>query len=325
MRARHTFIGALLLTTASLAPGTLAAAEPYPDKSIRLIVPFPPGGVADIWARRFGQELVSTWGQQVVIDNRPGAGTTLAANIVSKAAPDGYTIYITNIGHSMSAGLYRKLPYDVVNDFAPITVVGDVTSVVAANLGLQASSTKELIAYAKTKPGEINLASAGNGTASHLYGEYLKLLAKINLTHIPYKGTALALSDLLVGRVSLIIEPMPSILPHIKAGKLKALGVTTAKRAAAAPDIPSLAESGVPGFDVSTWYGFLAPAQTPSAMINKLNAELVRSARSQEMKERFAAEGAEPVGNTPKEFRALISKDVERWSKVIREAGITIN
>jgi tripartite-type tricarboxylate transporter receptor subunit TctC len=324
MSARTIILGTLL-AAAAVAQVTFATAEQYPDKPIRLIVPFPPGGVADIWARRFGQELVKAWGQQVVIDNRPGAGTTLAANIVSKAPPDGYTIYLTNIGHSMSAGLYRKLPYDVLNDFAPITIVGDVTSVLAANLALPASSAKELIAYAKSKPGQINFASAGNGTASHLYGEYMKLLANIDLVHVPYKGTAPALSDLLAGRVSLIIEPMPSILPHIKAGKLKALGVTTAKRAAAAPDMPSLAESGLPGFDVSTWYGMLAPVQTPAAIIKKLNDELVRSVKSKEMRERFAAEGAEPVGNTPKEFHAIIKVDIERWSKVIQKAGITIN
>jgi len=325
MRIGQVIYGALIATAAASGLAGLAAAQEYPTKPIRLIVPFPPGGVADIWARRFGQELHKAWGQQVVIDNRPGAGTTLAANIVSKATSDGYTIYITNIGHSMSAGLYRKLPYDVLADFAPITVVGDVTSVLAANLGLPASSAKELIAYAKAKPGQINFASAGNGTASHLYGEYMKLLAHIDMVHVPYKGTAPALTDLLAGRVSLIIEPMPSILPHIKAGKLKALGVTTAKRASAAPEIPSIAESGVPGFDVSTWYGILAPAQTRRPIIKKLHSELVRSVQSREMKERFAAEGAEPVGNTPEQFSAIIKADVERWSKVIQKTGIVIN
>lgn len=309
----------------SIAPSPEVVSAEYPTRQIQLIVPFPPGGVADLWARKFGQELATAWGQPVVVENRPGAGTTIAAAIVAKSPADGYTIYITNIGHPMSAGLYRNLSYDVEADFSPITIVANVTSILAATPSLPANSTKELIALARAKPGNVNYASAGNGTASHLFAEYLKLLAGINLTHVPYKGTAPALGDLMSNRVQLIIEPMPTMLPHIKAGKLKALGVTTAKRAPAAPEIPSLAESGVPGFDISIWYGFLAPRAIPKSELSKLHSELARIARSPEMGQFFASQGAEPVGNTPEEFATIIRSDIARWSKVVKEAGISVN
>ena len=302
-----------------------ALAQAFPSKPIRLIVPFPPGGLADVWARVFGQELTRAWNQPVVIDNRPGAGTTIAADIVAKAPADGYTVYFTNIGHSMSAGLYRKLPYSVQSDFSPVTIVGDVTSILAVTPSVPANTAAELIVLAKSKPGQISFASAGNGTASHLLGEYLRLRARIDLVHIPYKGTAPALSDLLAGRVTMIFEPMPTMLPHVRAGKLKALGVTTAKRAAAAPEIATLAETGLPGFDVSIWYGFLVPAKTPRPLVTRLHTEFARVVNTQEMKARFAAQGAEPVANTPEQFAAIIKADIAQWSKVIKDAGVTVN
>ena len=305
--------------------GARGLAQDFPVKPIRLIVPFPPGGLADVWARVFGQELTRAWNQPVVIDNRPGAGTTIAADTVAKAPADGYTVYFTNIGHSMSAGLYRKLPYSVQSDFSPVTIVGDVTSILAVTPSVPANTAAELIVLAKSKPGQISFASAGNGTASHLLGEYLRLRANINLVHIPYKGTAPALSDLLAGRVTMIFEPMPTMLPHVRAGKLKALGVTTAKRAAAAPEIATLAETGLPGFDVSIWYGFLVPAKTPRPLVTRLHAEFARIVNTQEMKERFAAQGAEPVANTPEQFAAIIKADIAQWSKVIKDAGVTVN
>jgi len=314
----------LTALSAALAAGA-AAAQAYPSKPIRLITPFPPGGVADIWSRAYAQELTRAWGHAVVVDNRPGAGTTIGADIAAKAPPDGHTIFLTNLGHSISAALYAKLPYDAQKDFAPITLLGDVTSILAASPSLPANTTKELIALAKSKPGQLNFASAGNGTASHLFGEYLKLQARIDLVHVPYKGTAPALADLMAGRVNLIFEPMPSILPHVRAGKLKALGVTTAKRAQASPEIAPIAEAGLPGFDVTTWYGVLAPARTPQAIVSKLHGELVRITRSPEMKERFTSQGAEPVASTPQQFAVAIRNDMQRWSQVIKEARITVN
>ncbi len=322
-RPRKAFF-ALAALSAALAAGA-AAAQAYPSKPVRLITPFPPGGVADIWSRAYAQELTRTWGQPVVVDNRPGAGTTIGADIVAKAPADGHTIFLTNLGHSISAALYAKLPYDVQKDFAPITLLGDVTSILAASPALPASTTKELIALARAKPGQLNFASAGNGTASHLFGEYLKLQARIDLVHVPYKGTAPALADLIGGRVNLIFEPMPSVLPHVRAGKLKALGVTTAKRSQAAPEIPPIAEAGLPGFDVTIWYGVLAPARTPQPIVTRLHGELVRITRSPEMKERFTSQGAEPVASTPQEFAATIGKDMKRWSQVITEAKISVN
>jgi len=318
-------------TVVAFAVAALAAAsagahsQDYPSRPIRLVVPFPPGGLADVWARAFGQELNKAWGQPVVIDNRPGAGTTIAADIVARAPADGHTVYFTNVGHSMSASLYRKLPYDAVRDFGAITLVGDVTSILAATPSLQAASAKELIALARAKPGALSFASAGNGTASHLLGEYLKLLAGVDMVHVPYKGTAPALGDLLAGRVTIIIEPMPTMLAHVRAGRLKAIGVTTAKRAAAAPEIPPLAETGLPGFDASTWYGVLVPAGLPQAVSAKLHAGFIGALRTAEMRERFASQGAEPVGNTPAEFTEIIRRDIARWAKVIREAGVTVN
>jgi len=312
---------ALLITSAAGFVG----AQDYPTKPVRLVVSFPPGGVADIMARAYGQELQRSWGQPVVVDNRPGAGTTIAADLVAKAPADGYTIYLTNMGHSISAIFYRKLPYDAEKDFAPVTVLADVPSIFAASQSLPANTIQELIALAKAKPGQLNFASAGNGTASHLFGEYFKVLAGIDIVHVPYKGTAPALSDLMSGRVNLIFEPIGTMLPHVRAGKLKALGITTAKRSQAAPDIPSIAEAGVSGFETSTWYGILVPAGTPPFVIRKLHSELVRITQLPEMKERLLSQGLEPVASSSEQFAATIKRDMQRWSMLIKEAGITIN
>lgn len=312
-----------LAAVAAIGAAGVAAAQDYPNKPVRLVVPFPPGGVADNLARAYGQELAKAWGQPVVVENRPGAGTTIGADFVAKSPADGYTIYLTNVGHSTSAAVYRKLPYNADKDFTPVSVLADVPSILAATPSLPAKDIKELIALAKSKPGTINFASAGTGTGSHLMGEYLKALAGIDIVHVPYKGTAPAFADLSSGRVSLIFEPIGTMLPHIRAGKLKALGVTTAKRSPVAPEVPAIAEV-LPGFDTSTWYGILAPAGTPPEVVRKIHGELVRITEGSEMKKRLLAQGLQPVGNTPEQFGDILKADVQRWTKLVKEAGITV-
>lgn len=298
-------------------------AQEYPSKPVRLVLPFPPGGVADNMARIYSQELSKAWQQPVVVDNRPGAGTTIGAEFVAKSPADGYTIYLTNVGHSSSAAVYRKLPYNVEKDFSPVSLLADVPSILAATPSLPANNINELIALAKLKPGTINYASAGVGTGSHLMGEYLKVLAGIEIVHVPYKGTAPAFADLNSGRVDLIFEPIGTMLPHIRSGKLKALGVTTAKRSPAAPEIPAIGES-LRGFDASTWYGILVPAGTPPEVIKKINSELVRITKTPEIKEKLLAQGLQPVANTPEQFAAILKEDSQRWTKLVKDAGIPL-
>lgn len=321
MRIKRTVLGALVASLAVLTAQAVAA-QNYPTKPVRLVVAFPPGGVADIMARDYAHELSGRLGQPVVVENKPGAGTTIGADFVAKSAPDGYTLYLTNIGHSISAAFYKKLPYDVAKDFAPVTILADVPSVLAAPVNFPANNVSELIALAKKEPGSINFASAGNGTGSHMFGEYLKSLAGIDIVHIPYKGTAPAFTDLITGRVSLIFEPIGTMLPHLASGKTKALGVSTTKHVEAAPNIPTIAESGLPGFDVSTWYGILAPAATPSDVVKKLNEEFVAVTNMPKMQERLRSQGAVPVGSTSEEFGLIIKRDIDRWKDVIKASGI---
>jgi tripartite-type tricarboxylate transporter receptor subunit TctC len=301
----------------------IAGAQEYPTKSIKLVVPFPPGGVADNMARAYGDELAKAWKQPVVIENHPGAGTTIGAAAVAKSPADGYTLFLTNVAHSSSAAVYRKLPYDAERDFAPVSLLADVPSILAATPSLPANNVKELIALTKAKPGSVNFASAGIGTGSHLMGEYLKALAGIDIVHVPYKGTAPAFADLISGRVGLIFEPISTMLPHIRAGKLKALGISSAKRSPIAQDIPPIAEQ-LPGYDASTWYGILVPAGTPQDIVRKLNGELVRITQLPEMKERLLAQGLQPVASDPGQFAAALKEDFQRWSKLVKDAGITV-
>jgi tripartite-type tricarboxylate transporter receptor subunit TctC len=320
MKTTRTFGGMVAVLLACIALG--AQAENYPSKPIKLIVPFPAAGTTDFLARILGQELTKAWGQQVIVDNRPGAGGNIGSDLVAKSAPDGYTLVMGAVGtHAINASLYKKMPYDTVKDFAPITLIAMVPNILVVHPAVPAKSVKELIEYAKANPGKLNFASSGNGTSVHLSGELFKTMAGVSMTHVPYKGSAQALPDLLGGQVQLMFDNMPSMLPHVKAGKLRALAVTSSKRSPAMPDLPTIAEAGVAGYEASSWFGVLAPAGTPSAIVTKLNGEIVRILGLPEIKERLSSQGAEPVGNSPEQFAAYITAEMTKWGNVVKVSG----
>ena len=315
----HLAASALLLATASAAH---AAAPAFPVRPVRIIVPFGPGGSTDIVARILGQKLTEAWGQQAVVDNRGGAGGIIASELVARAAPDGYTILMGTIStHGINQSLYRKIPYDPIGDFAPVTLVATTPSVLMVHPSVPAASVKELIALAKAKPGELNYGSAGFGGSQHLCGVLLMSLAGIKLTHVSYKDTAAALLDAMSGRTQVMFDSLPSAMPYIKSGKLRALAVTGSKRSPALPSLPTVAEGGVPGFDVTAWYGALVPAGTSKSIVDKLNADFVRAIRLPDVQERITSNGAEPVGSTPQEFAQFVRSELVKWAKVVKESG----
>jgi len=287
-----------------------------------LIVPFAPGGGTDIAARAVAQKLTQIFGQQVIVDNRPGAGTTIGTDIAAHSAPDGYTLLECSTSLAINPSLRRKLPYDALRDFTPVTLVVSEPYVVVTHPTFAAKSIKELIALAKAKPGQITFGSPGTGTGGHLAGELLKLLSGADITHVPYKGNGPALTDLLGGQINLLFATILPALPHVKAGKLHVLAVSGAKRTPLLPDVPTVAEAGVPGYASGSWTGVLAPAGTPRNIVTKLNAELVKGLRSPEMRDWFAKGGAEPVANTSAEFTDFIRNETAKWAKVIKAANI---
>ena len=301
-------------------------AQTYPSKPIRMIVPFPPGGTTDILARAIGAELTKAWGQPVVIENRPGAGGNIGSEAVARSPGDGYTLLMGTVGtHGINPSLYKKMPYDAVKDFAPVTLVALVPNILVVHPSVPAKSVAELIALAKKQPGKLTYASSGNGTSIHLSGALFESLAGVQMVHVPYKGSAPAVTDLLGGQVNMMFDNMPSALPHVKAGKLRALGVTSAKRSPAVPDVPTIAEAGVKGYEASSWFGVLAPATTPKDIVAKLNAEIAKSLGTPEMKEKLSSQGAEPVGNTPEQFGAFIRAEIDKWAKVVKASGATVD
>ena len=313
--------GALLALVA-----TAASAQTYPTKPIRLVVPFPPGGATDILARDVAQKLTEAWGQQVIVDNRPGAGGNIGSELVAKSAPDGYTLEMGTVGtHAINASLYAKMPYDHVKDFVPVILVAGVPNVLVVNPAVPANSVAELIAYAKANPGKLNFASSGNGTSIHLSGELFKFMAGVQMTHVPYKGSAPALQDLIGGQVQLMFDNLPPSLPQIKAGKLRALAVTSLARAPALPDVPTMAEAGLPGYEASSWFGVLAPAGTPPAIVTKLNAEIARWLATPEAKEKLSKQGANAAGGTPEDFAKHIAAETAKWAKVVKDSGAKID
>jgi len=323
---RHAALFLLGVSAFALAAIAGAQAPAYPTKPIRLVVPFPAGGATDILAREVAKHLTDAWGQSVVVDNRPGAGGNIGSELVAKAAPDGYTLEMGTVGtHAINASLYSKMPYDHVKDFVPVILVAGVPNVLEVNPALPVNSVQELIAYAKANPGKLNFASSGSGTSIHLSGELFKVMAGVQMTHVPYKGSAPALQDLIGGQVQLMFDNLPPSLPQIKAGKLRALAVTSAARAPALPDTPTVAEAGLPGFEASSWFGVLAPAGTPPEIVNKLNAEIAKWLASPGAKEKLANVGANIAGGTPEDFARHIQAETAKWAKVVKESGAKVD
>jgi tripartite-type tricarboxylate transporter receptor subunit TctC len=304
----------------------LPAAAQYPDKPVKVIVPFVAGGGGDTLARTVTNRLTVELKQPIVIDNRAGAGGNLGAEIAARSAPDGYTLfYGTNGTHAINQSLYRKLPFDPVKDFAPVSRLTRIAAIAVVNPALPVNSIGELSQYAKKNPGKVTFASAGNGTTSHLAGELFKSMTGIDIVHVPYKGGAPAITDLIGGQVSMMIEVMPNAYQHVKAGKIRALAVTTAQRSAVAPDIPTIAESGVPGFEVSAWDGIWAPAGTPPAIVDRLNDAIRASLEDPPIREALFQRGAEPVPGTPAALGAHVVAEAARWAKVVRDSGATVD
>ncbi len=314
-------LAALAFTGAALP--IVALAQAYPTKAIRLIVPFPPGGSTDLMGRVLGAKFGETFGQQVIVENRPGASGMIGNELVARAAPDGYILTMGTIGAmSVNVSLFKSIPYDSTRDFAPITLTGSVENLLVVHPSVPAHNVRELIALAASKPGMLIFASSGTGNAPHLAGELFNQLAKVKMVHLPYKGGGPAMIDLVAGQVSLSFASMPSSLPFAKSGKLRAIAVGGAKRSPAAPEIPTVAENGLPGFDVTDWQGLLAPAKTPAAVVDRLNRETIRILGERDVKERLAAAGLQVVTNTPTQFADFIRAEIDKWGKVIRSAGI---
>jgi len=319
------FVSLALMAAALIGSPGDSLAQSYPHKPIHLIVPYAPGGGMDILARLIGQKLHESLKQPVIIDNRPGAGGTIGTGIAAKAAPDGYTIVMVISAHATNPSLYKKLPYDAVKDFAPITQVVSFPFLLVVNPSLPAKSVTELIALAKSKPGRLNFSSSGTGGGTHLSGELFKTMAGVDMVHVAYKGSAPALTALLGGEVPMMFSDPLVTLPQVKAGKIRALAWTSAKRSPQLSEVPTVAESGVPGYEVNGWQGILAPAGTPREIIDKLNAEILKVLQMADVKERLSSQAMEPVGSSPEQFAALIQAEIVKWGKVIKDCGARID
>lgn len=314
----------VLLLAAAAGAGTWA--QDYPNRAVKLIVPFPPGGGTDILARPIAQKLSELWGQPVVVDNRGGAGGNLGTRLAAEAPPDGYTLILGVQGtHAVNQSLYSNPGFDATRDFAAITQIANTPNILVVHPSVPATSVSQLIALARQKPGGLNYATPGNGTPSHLATEMFKTMADVNLVHVPYKGSGPALTDMLGGQTQLWIANAPVVLPHIKTGKLRALATTSAKRPAIAPDVPTLAEAGLKDYEADTWYGLFAPARTPPAVLDKIHADIVKVLNLPEIRETFAAQGAEIVANSQAEFTRKVREDVAKWRKVVQQLQLKVD
>ena len=312
---RHAAV-AVLLALASASAGA------FPDKPVRFVIGFTPGGPSDILARAVGQKLAERWGQQVVIENRPGAGGNLAAEAVAKSAPDGYTWLLGNNSIlATNQSLYRKLPYDPVKDFAPVALVAVQPNILVLHPDVKANSVMELVSLAKQNPGKLNYASSGAGAAAHLAGELFKTMAGVDMVHVPYKGAQPALTDLIAGQVQLMFATSASVIPYVKAGRLRALAVTTAQRSPSVPELPTVSEAGLAGFEATTWHGVVVPMATPAPLVQRLNQDLNLVLGEKELKERLAGLGAEVVTGTPRDFADYIAREIPKWTKVVKDSG----
>jgi tripartite-type tricarboxylate transporter receptor subunit TctC len=294
----------------------------YPSKPIKIVVPYPPGGFNDTLGRTLAAKFTEAWGQPAVVENKPGANTVIGVDYVAKSAPDGYTLLIVAFPFAVTPSLLKNMPYDTVKDFAPIAWAAVSPNALVVNPNVPVKSVAELIALAKAKPGSLSYASTGNGSSNHISMELFKSLAGVDIVHIPYKGSGPAVTDLLGGQVHVMFDNAPNVMPHVKAGKLRALGMSGAKRSSFAPDIPTVAESGVPGYEVAVWFGVVAPAGTPREIIQKLNAEVLKILAMPDVRERFLSQGVEPVGSTPEQFGEHIKSQMAKWGKVVQDAGV---
>jgi tripartite-type tricarboxylate transporter receptor subunit TctC len=310
---------AVVLLACALPVG---AQQPYPSKPIRIVVPYPPGGFNDTLGRVLAEKFQKAWGQTVLVDNKPGANTVIGTDAVAKAAPDGYTLLVVAFPFAVTPSLIRNLPYDTLRDFAPVALCAQSPNILVANPGLPVKSVAELIALAKAKPDGLSYASTGNGSSNHISMELFKTLAGVKLVHVPYKGSAPAVVDLLSGQVQVMFDNAPNVMPQVRAAKLRALAQTGATRSAVAPDVPTVAESGVPGYELTVWFGLVAPSGTPREIVNKLNAEVLKILAMPDVRERFLALGVEPLGSTPEEFGTHIRAQMDKWAKVVKDAGV---
>ena len=314
--------GILGLALAACAP--FAAAQAFPAKPISFIVPFPPGGTTDVLARALAQDLAKSLGQPIIVENKPGAGATIGADYVAKAKPDGHTLLMGAVHHTIASSVYKNLPYDFQKNLTPVTMVAMVPNVLVVNPQVPAKSVKELVAQAKAAPGKLTYGSNGMGTAQHLIGAQFEQNAGVSLVHVPYKGSGPLSTDLLGGQINMTFDTITPVLQHVKSGKLRALAVTTAKRSPALPDVPTLDESGLKGFNIGTWFGVLAPAGTPPEVVTRLNTEVNRILQTPEFRKRMDDIGAEPIGNTPAQMAAQIKTDTERFAKLVKDANVTL-
>jgi tripartite-type tricarboxylate transporter receptor subunit TctC len=316
------FLGGLMLIAACMQP---LLAQDYPQKTIRIIVPYTPGGTADMLARTMGQRMAQGLGQQIIIDNRPGAGGNIGADFAAKAAPDGYTILMGTVAtHAINPHLYPRMPYDSATDFTPIILVATLPNILVVNPSVPTKSVKELIALAKARPGELAFASAGNGTSQHLSGELFKKMTGVDMTHIPYKGSAPAVTDLVGGQVQLMFDNIPSSLAQVRAGKLRALAVTGPRRSPVLPDLPTVAEAGLPGFSITSWFALFAPAGTPAGILLRLNREAGKAILSDELRQQWMAQGIEPAGGSAAQLDAFRRLEALKWEKIIRDSGARV-
>ncbi|HJV10936.1 MAG TPA: tripartite tricarboxylate transporter substrate binding protein [Burkholderiales bacterium] len=315
---KHFVLAALFFSAAALA-------QPYPSKPVRIIVNFPAGGVADVYARIIGAKVQEAWGQPVVIENRTGAGGNIGAEAVAKSPPDGYTLNMSAIGpHAVNVSLFSKLPYDPVKDFAAVALVLEAEGLLVVHPSVPANSVAELVTYARANPGKLTFASAGTGTASHLAGELFKTMAKVDMTHVPYKGNVPAITDLLAGQTSLLFATMPTVLPHAKTGKLRALATIGAERSRAAAELPTVAET-LPGFEVNNWIGLFAPAGTPAPIVQRWNAEVLRIMQLAEIQARLPVEGARFAPNSPEQFAQFVKSEIAKWASVVKASGARVD
>ena len=315
---KHFVLAALFFSAAALA-------QPYPSKPVRIIVNFPAGGVADVYARIIGAKVQEAWGQPVVIENRTGAGGNIGAEAVAKSPPDGYTLNMSAIGpHAVNVSLFSKLPYDPVKDFAAVALVLEAEGLLVVHPSVPANSVAELITYARANPGKLTFASAGTGTASHLAGELFKTMVKVDMTHVPYQGNVPAITDLLAGQTSLLFATMPTVLPHAKTGKLRALATIGAERSRAAAELPTVAET-LPGFEVNNWIGLFAPAGTPAPIVQRWNAEVLRIMQLAEIQARLPVEGARFAPNSPEQFAQFVKSEIAKWASVVKASGARVD